>query len=126
MIEKRRTPGFLSHCALVSPVTEHTPFLMPFCESFDQRSPHRLVVAFALSITLNISTSSSTRFVTVPCTSPMRKTVCLSPPFAAVRRMRATSYMSTEMTEATMPMLLPQPTMPAIFSSLKQFCSDTK
>lgn len=49
MIEKRRTAGFLSHCVLVEPVTEHTPLRMPFCVNFDQRSPHRLEVPFTLS-----------------------------------------------------------------------------
>jgi hypothetical protein len=48
---------------------------MEFCASFDQRSPHRLVVAFALSMPLNHLTSSSTRGVMRPCGSPMRKMV---------------------------------------------------
>ena len=109
----------------MSPVSADTPLRIPFCVSFDQRSPHRLVTAFALSIAENISTSSRTRLVITPCTSPMRNTVCLSPPFAAVRRMRAASNMSTEITEATTPTVLPQPTMPAIFSSLTQFCKET-
>ena len=60
-----------------------------------------------------------------PCTSPTRNTVCLSPPLATVRRMRAGSNMSTEISEATMPTVLPQPTTPAMRSSFRQFCSDT-
>jgi hypothetical protein len=78
-----------------------------------------------LSITLNMSTSSRTRWVMTPCTSPIRSTVCLSRPLAAVRLMRAASYMSTEITDAITPSVLPQPTMLAIFSLLTQFCSDT-
>ena len=39
--------------------------------------------------------------------------------------MRPASYMSTEISEAIMPTVLPQPTMPAMRSSFRQFCSET-
>ena len=51
--------------------------------------------------------------------------VYLSPPLATVRRMRAASYMSTEMSDATTPTTRPQPTMPDMTSSFRQFCSET-
>ena len=102
-----------------------TPFFMPFWQSLAQRSPHRLVVVLALSIMATISRSSSTRLVMRPWTSPTRNTVCLSPPLATVRRMRPASYISTEISEATMPTVLPQPTTPAMRSSFRQFCKDT-
>ncbi len=109
----------------VRPVAADTPFFMPFWQSLDQRSPHRLVVVLALSMRPTMSRSSSTRLVRRPWTSPTRNTVCLSPPLATVRRMRAGSNMSTEISEATMPTVLPQPTTPAMRSSFRQFCSDT-
>src|SRR5215203_146019 len=92
----------------VRPVAADTPFFMPFWQSLDQRSPHRLVVVLALSMRPTMSRSSSTRLVRRPWTSPTRNTVCLSPPLATVRRMRAGSNMSTEISEATMPTVLPQ------------------
>jgi hypothetical protein len=39
--------------------------------------------------------------------------------------MRPASYRSTEIIDATMPTVRPQPTMPAIVSSFRQFCSET-
>src|SRR5215831_4807778 len=87
-IWKRRMAALRRQPPEVSPVAAVTPLPMPFCTSFDQRSPHRLVVALELSMPRNHSTSSSTRGVTRPCGSPTRNTVCLSPPLATVLRMR--------------------------------------
>jgi len=101
------------------------PFAMPFWQSLVQRSPQRFVVTLLLSMPDSIFTSSSMRGVTMPCTSPTRNTVCLSPPFGTMRRMRPGSYSSTEITEAIVPTVFPHPTILAIFSSFMQFCSET-
>jgi hypothetical protein len=118
-------PSSRRHADEVIPVAAVTPFPMPFCTSLLQRSPQRLPVAFELSIFANQETSSSTRPVTRPCGSPTRKTVCLSPPLAMVRLILPDSYRSTEICEATTPSTRPQPTMPAMVSSFRQFCSET-
>src|ERR1041384_8089966 len=106
LIEKRRMASLRSQSEPVRPVAADTPFFMPFWQSLDQRSPHRLVVVLALSMRPTMSRNSSTRLVTRPWTSPTRNTVCLSPPLATVRRIRAGSNKSTEISEAPLPQVL--------------------
>ncbi|MNC84511.1 hypothetical protein D3C83_00670 [compost metagenome] len=67
------------------PVAADSPFLIELTTSLDQRSPHRLEVTLALSTERSMSATSSTRRVERPCGSPMRNTVCLSPPIGTVR-----------------------------------------
>ena len=54
------------------PVAAATPFAMPLTQSFDQRSPQRLVVGLTVSIVPIMSASSSSRLVMRPCSSPAR------------------------------------------------------
>ena len=46
---KRRIASFCAICAPDNPVQAETPFAIEFVTSFDQRSPQRLSVTFALS-----------------------------------------------------------------------------
>ena len=109
----------------MSPVAAETALRMQFAVSFDQRSPHRLVVTRALSAARSISATSATRAVARPCGSPIRNTVCRSPPRGTARRTWPGSKSSTEMTLAMHPTVRPQPTTPATVSSLMQFWSET-
>jgi hypothetical protein len=82
-------------------------------------------VTFTLSTPDTISPSACTRGVMRPCTSPTRNTVRDVPPSGTVRRTRPASWRSTEMVAAIMPTVRPQPTTPAIRSSLMQFWRET-
>ncbi len=121
----RRTAGLALTSATGSPVADETPLTMPFSTSFDQRSPHRLVVGLAESTRENRATNSSMRVLTRPWTSPARNTVWRSPILGTVRITEPAAFMSTEIMEAMAPTVRPQPTMPAMRSSLRQFWRET-
>jgi len=74
-IDRRRDVSHSVMALLFMPVQAEMPLPMEFWVSLPQRSPHRLVVALALSITLSMRTMSWTRGVMRPCTSPTRKIV---------------------------------------------------
>ena len=99
---------------------------MALVTSFDQRSPHRLVVTRALSDSATSRPISLARSVMRPCTSPTRKTVWAAPHLPAARRTWPGSHRSTVMEQAMAPSVRPQPTMPAMVSSFMQFCSETQ
>src|SRR3954467_3550871 len=97
---------------LTRPVVADIPLAIALVTSFDQRSPHRLVVASAESAYETRRLISVTRSVMRPCTSPVRNTVCLSPLLPAARRTCPGSHRSTVIELAMQPTTLPQPTTP--------------
>ena len=76
----------LEHLAAADqPVQAESPFCMALATSFDQRSPHRLLVTLALSAMPTSRPTSCARSVMRPCTSPARNTVCAAPRLPAPR-----------------------------------------
>ena len=99
---------------------------MAFCESLAQRSPQRLSVARAPSITESISASSWTRGVTRPSCSPTRKTSCPAPcPFSMPRSTRPGVQSATPIRDMTRPIDRFAPAIPATIGSGQQFCAET-
>src|SRR5262245_28486902 len=110
---------------LTRPVQAETPFAMALTTSFVQRSPQRFCVTLAESESASRRQTSLARSVTRPCTSPTRNTVWPAPLLPEARRTWPGSQSSTVIELAIEPSVLPQPTMPAIVSSLMQFCRET-
>jgi hypothetical protein len=87
LIDRSRGPSAQSRSLPDRPDTAESPLRIEFTTSFDQRSPHRLVVTFELSALASACATASARGVTRPCTSPTRNTVWFGPPIGTVRLM---------------------------------------
>ena len=99
---------------------------MAFWESLAQRSPQRLSVARAPSITESIRASASTRGVIRPSCSPARNTSCPAPcPFSTPRSTRPGVHSATPIFDMTSPTDRVAPAMLATIGSGQQFCADT-
>ena len=99
---------------------------MAFWESLAQRSPQRLSVARAPSITESIRASSSTRGVIRPSCSPALNTSWPAPcPFSTPRSTWPGVQSATPIFDITRPTDRPAPAMPATIGSGQQFCADT-
>ena len=99
---------------------------MAFCESLAQRSPQRLSVALAPSMTESISASSVTRGVMRPSCSPGRKTSWPLPsPFSIPRSTCPGFQRATPILDMMSPTERPAPATSAIMGSGQQFCDET-
>ena len=109
-----------------SPESAWSGLLMAFCESLAQRSPQRLSVARAPSITESISASAWTRGVIRPSCSPTRNTSCPAPcPFSKPRSTRPGFQRATPIFDMTSPTARVAPATPATIGSGQQFCAET-
>ena len=95
-------------------------------QSFDQRSPQRLSVARAPSMTVSISATSLARAVTRPSCSPTRKTSCPVPwPFSAPRSTWPGFHSATPIFDMMSPSEREGPATDATIGSGQQFSEAT-
>ena len=109
-----------------SPDRAWTGLLMAFWQSLAQRSPQRLSVARAPSITESMSASSRMRGVMRPSCSPTRKTSWpAARPCSTPRSTCPGVQSATPILDMTSPTARAEPATAATTGSGQQFCADT-
>ena len=109
-----------------SPDMAWTGLPIAFAQSFAHRSPQRLSVTWAPSITESIAASAVARGVTRPSCSPARKTSCPLPwPRSRPRSTRPGFQRATPILDITSPTAREAPAIAATTGSGQQFCAAT-